>query len=462
MCVEQNERNMRLVSTILICVVILAAEVAPAEPEPERSCRGEDPSWLLDDDFSTREFVVPQPNDNDPNNLRTLTIEKLSSHPPIFRIPHFLTPDECEKLRRAAVQQGMHRGVIDSNTGLSSTTTAPKKQMGIFDANQDLRLSVTELIRMMDDFFESHLDADDIRDMMSYIGLPLLNDDSTVSIQDFLTCNKKAMYSYVTQLMDAHPSKRHRHSSMSWLKQQEAANDAVNNEQQVLLESIQARVAALTRLPESVVRHKGMELQVVHYEPRTGGHYTAHYDSLDDTDTECCHIVGRRPPCRPCRLATVLYSLSDSSRKEGGHTAFPLAATRNNIPMNHTAESVQVWRFSSASRESSYCSPGQPGLRIQPRLGQAILWYNHELHPRHDNNTTEDINAPLLGPLDRSTIHAGCPTMTRQPQQQHAEEEPWNAPGKWIANHWIEASPIPGQDEAHYRNIMEQEQPPPS
>jgi hypothetical protein len=32
----------------------------------------------------------------------------------------------------------------------------------------------------------------------------------------------------------------------------------------------------------------------------------------------------------------------------------------------------------------------------------------------------------------------------------------WNgAPGKWIANHWIEASDIPGEDEEHSEDADE-------
>jgi hypothetical protein len=33
------------------------------------------------------------------------------------------------------------------------------------------------------------------------------------------------------------------------------------------------------------------------------------------------------------------------------------------------------------------------------------------------------------------------------------ETMPWNAPGKWMANNWIEASDIAGEDEEHYRRM---------
>jgi len=133
---------------------------------------------------------------------------------------------------------------------------------------------------------------------------------------------------------------------------------------------------------------------------------------------------------------------------------------------NHTAQSVEAWRMSSASRESSYCADNGPGLRISPQLGQAILWYNHDIEHFSDaaaqdsDDSSSALTLALLGELDRSTLHAGCPSSSSSPPsstEQSQEEEvplPWNAPGKWIANHWIEASDVLGEDAEHYANMI--------
>lgn len=233
---------------------------------------------------------------------------------------------------------------------------------------------------------------------------------------------------------------------MAWLNSRSLSNE---DDRQVL-SNIRKRVVLLTGLPEYLI-HSDMELQVVHYPPttsgtnvnkegdiesKTGGHYTAHFDSLPiDPSLPCCHIVHRKAPCRPCRLATILYSLSDLD--VGGHTAFPLVNDTRRIE-NHTADTIEAWRLSSASRESSYCAEDGPGLRIRPALGQAIFWFNHH----HTDET-------LLRDLDRSTIHAGCPGSTIQ-QPSSSDRN-----GKWIANHWIEASDIVAEDKLHYGKIME-------
>eukprot|EP00957_Ditylum_brightwellii_P009006 680976-Ditylum_brightwellii.AAC.1 len=91
------------------------------------------------------------------NNTRSLTIKKLLSHPPIFCIPNFLTPAECLALCRLACTTGtgLQDGYVDSNDGL--LVSGKKKEMHLFDANDDGRLSINELICVIDDFFELHI-----------------------------------------------------------------------------------------------------------------------------------------------------------------------------------------------------------------------------------------------------------------------------------------------------------------
>jgi hypothetical protein len=123
-----------------------------------------------------------------------------------------LAPTECATLRRLAMEQGLQTGNVD-NDDLSDNT---KKKIGTFDGNNDGRLSVNELIRMVDDFFESHVSHQDIRSMLATITLPL-DKLGMVSIHDFLCSDTRAMRRYWTKLIHDIPSKRSRHSEMAWL-----------------------------------------------------------------------------------------------------------------------------------------------------------------------------------------------------------------------------------------------------
>jgi len=420
-----------------------------------------DPAWPLRGSTPKREIIVPRLHETSKEG-RKLTVERLSSHPPIFRIRNFLTPEECETLRRLAVETGLVDGYVDSDDGLGTGGERKKKKMRIIDKNGDGRLDINELTRMMDEFFETHLLENDIRSMLSLIQLPL-DEFGSVSIQDFVRSDTASIRRFFIQLVQEEPSKLSRYSRMAWLN-----TDALRSQNYVeVLELINRRVALLTELPETIV-HGAMELQVVHYEPKMakkrdktdkgggGGHFTAHFDSLASSpDLSCCHITGRRQPCRPCRLATILYNLSDGMKGGGGgETAFPLAGK---LPEECTADAVENWRMSSASRETSYCAETGPGLKIKPELGQAILWYNHDIsHLASSSSDSEDREeVPFLGELDRSTLHAGCPSWTAYDyESNNHEKQQWDVPGKWIANHWIEASDVPGEDKKRHRNTI--------
>jgi hypothetical protein len=182
--------------------------------------------------------------------------------------------------------------------------------------------------------------------MLSLIDLPLYisldndNDDNnnngtgtvTVSIKDFVKSDTALIRRYFMQLIEDNPSRRSQHSTMAWLMETSTAtmNDVHDNADALVLELIRQRVALLTGLTLHVV-HAGMELQVVHYpKPNnvnnnnnnnnnnisiirsTGaGHCMAHCDSLALSSQPCCHVVSGHSPCCTCRMATILYSLSD-------------------------------------------------------------------------------------------------------------------------------------------------------
>jgi len=151
-----------------------------------------------------------------------------------------------------------------------------------------------------------------------------------------------------------------------------------------ILESIDQRVAALTRTP--LPTHESY--QVLRYRPSEK--YSSHHDffnpDLYKGDPGTMELIegGRRN-----RLATVFMYLSDV--ESGGSTHFPRA---NYGPRPRSNE----------CDESDF----PPGMLVRPRKGKAIVFYN----VRHD------------GQLDEYSLHGGCPV---------GEGVKWSA-NKWIWN----------------------------
>ena len=62
-----------------------------------------------------------------------------------------------------------------------------------------------------------------------------------------------------------------------------------------------------------------------------------------------------------------------------------------------------------------YKKCSEANLRVPPKKGKAIIWYNH-----HINNETG-----WMGDIDLYTLHGGCPVTSGE---------------KWIANFWIKTT----------------------
>lgn len=160
---------------------------------------------------------------------------------------------------------------------------------------------------------------------------------------------------------------------------------------------IDARIAAVTRIPLEHVQTHSDPLQVVHYDKQQ--HYHSHHDVFDPT------LHTATPGLREGynRMITLLWYLNDVP--QGGETVFPLTG-----PNKFATEAEVV--MASCER----------GLKVRPRKGAALLWYNllplgnaHEARP------------------DRMSLHGGCDVF---------EGEKW-ASNKWIYNRrWAERDVI--------------------
>ncbi len=130
------------------------------------------------------------------------------------------------------------------------------------------------------------------------------------------------------------------------------------------------------------------ELQIQHYkEPRMGGQkkdfYIPHFDWI---------------PNRP-RVATLLIYLEEP--EQGGETIFPFvrhnSSNRNaQLYTRQQAEPLTLAMWNAGACEAA--PDASPWLRIRPRKGAAILFYN--IHP--DNS------------LDALSIHGSCPVIKGQ------------------------------------------------
>ena len=120
--------------------------------------------------------------------------------------------------------------------------------------------------------------------------------------------------------------------------------------------------------------------------------------------------------CVPCRFLTVLYYLNDAMENgtdtelRGGATAFPVAGQQARFA-DDTA--VMRWHLGESSHFANYCAPDGPGVRVKPRRGTAVLFYNHQL----------DRAQRWKGQIDWLSMHAACPVESGT---------------KWLANHWVQ------------------------
>lgn len=150
----------------------------------------------------------------------------------------------------------------------------------------------------------------------------------------------------------------YRNSSQMWFGRNE-------NE---LIERIEKRIADVTKVPVE----NGEQLQLVRY--REGEHYKVHWDYFDPAWPQNDAVLARGGQ----RIITFMVFLTDV--EHGGETHFP------RVPNEDKTDS----------------------LKIKPKQGRAIMWWNVDEQGR----------------LDKDTYHEGCdPT-------KPGEE-------KWIFTKWI-------------------------
>lgn len=192
--------------------------------------------------------------------------------------------------------------------------------------------------------------------------------------------------------------------------------------QDSMLNNLQVRVAAVLGLPAAYLKQKSEELQVVRYEP--GGQFKVHQDSSAFNT----------------RLVTALLYLNDVGDGSGGATWFPYAGEKA-LEVNSAQEeqdgsadplsppemvelavsgALSVYEQhsmdSDANTESAH-EQGKllPGLHVTPRLGRAVIFFNHL----------------ASGAIDPKAVHAGLPVHTGSTERAE----------KWVANYWVEYEP---------------------
>jgi hypothetical protein len=175
-----------------------------------------------------------------------------------------------------------------------------------------------------------------------------------------------------------------RNSEQAWLSCFEKPGEEVANHSFVC--DIDQRIADVTRIPLVHVQQHSDALQVVHYSPEQ--HYHSHHDFFDAT------LHPTTPGLREGynRMITFLWYLNDV--EAGGETIFPLTG-------DNKYERESDVDMSSCAR----------GLKVKPRKGAALLWYNlHALGNSHE------------GRVDRASLHGGCDVSVGE---------------KWASNKWI-------------------------
>ena len=155
--------------------------------------------------------------------------------------------------------------------------------------------------------------------------------------------------------------------------------------------AVQRAVAALLRLSRGQLLH-GMEpLLAVQY--AQGGHYEPHHDFFATSSASTTpYEAAYAPPDGSNRFATVIIYLTDSDSQDGGHTVFPYAVPSEAPKMLDGlafagAPAAPPCDFSTLHQRR--------GLMVQPRRGDALLFYNQLPN----------------GTLDGRTRHGACPVL---------------------------------------------------
>ncbi|XP_066923985.1 transmembrane prolyl 4-hydroxylase-like [Clytia hemisphaerica] len=340
------------------------------------------------------------------NRKKELHLQTLSRKQPLlFQIDDFLFSDECEYLKELAMNSGLEKSEIleDELGAVSNYGIIGEIGFEECDLDKDKKCNTSELGLLFQKEYDARLNQLVIFEIMKKT-LWDFNLDGFISPWEWNLKNLTTLVHILQNQKQSNPMIRSRFSHQTWL-QQTSSKDKI-------LKSIQDRLYQVTRLPKAIIQNNE-DLQVVKYTP--GGHYDCHMDTGagfgKNSYLPCCHLK-MDGECNVCRFMTVLYYLSDV--EQGGETAFPIAGQKN-----ITRNDLNSKPFEHYCSLSAHCHKSK--LKVQPKKGRAIIWYNHYIDPRTD----------WLGAMDRSSMHGGCAV---------------HKGVKWIANNWIDAAHLKKHD----------------
>ncbi|XP_008564032.1 PREDICTED: transmembrane prolyl 4-hydroxylase, partial [Galeopterus variegatus] len=328
-------------------------------------------------------------------------IRTLSLKPLLFEIPGFLSDEECRLIIHLAQMKGLQRSqILPTEEYEEAMSTLQVSQLDLFrllDQNHDGHLQLHEVLAQTRLGNGRWMTPENIQEMYSAIKADP-DGDGVLSLQEFSNMDLRDFHKYMRS-HKAESSELVRNSHHTWLYQGEGAHH--------VMRAIRQRVLHLTRLSPEIVE-LSEPLQVVRY--GEGGHYHAHVDSGPVyPETICSHtklIANESVPFETsCRYMTVLFYLNNVTG--GGETVFPVADNRTYDEMSLIQDDVDL-------RDTRrHCDKGN--LRIKPRQGTAVFWYNYLPDGQG-----------WVGEVDDYSLHGGC-LVTRGT--------------KWIANNWINVDP---------------------
>ncbi|KAJ8305928.1 hypothetical protein KUTeg_016473 [Tegillarca granosa] len=304
---------------------------------------------------------------------RHINLHTVSVKPLIIEIQDFLTKEECEYFIQLAKDEGLENSQTYHNKNR-------KGQVELYDTNRDKKLSVEEMSLTIQGAFDTYLDNSDILQMYKDENIDK-NNDEILTPDELKNFSPSKLEKYIKKLLKKHPEKHSRYSQQVWLYP-DSSKDPV-------FKTLQERVSTIVNLPIELIRMS--DFQVVTYDIK--GHYNAHFDSaMKDKSHRCC-------------------TRNIKTKCQGGETAFPVA---NN-------DTVDTYEVQNKNLVNLYKNCKDVSLKISPKQGKAIIWYNHFVD-------TED---GWMGDMDNYTLHGGCPVIRGR---------------KWIANFWIKTTDNKSED----------------
>ncbi|EDO48200.1 predicted protein [Nematostella vectensis] len=244
-------------------------------------------------------------------------IKTLSMRPPIFEIPDFLAPLECDFITALAERKGL--GPNDKATHNEGVTFEdPENTFTNWDYNGDGFIDAQEIV-LLPGKIDLKFDEKDAKKMFLELGMDKDN-NGKIDLEELKNTELSKIKEYFLERLQDNDQRRNATSTQAWLWHDD---DELLRYQPDLMDRFHERLEAITKIPKEIIE-ESEPLQVLKY--NQGSYHYCQQDSEPNVVQIPCCQYGDTKQCRLCRFISVAYFLNDV--ENGGEIVFPLANSK--------------------------------------------------------------------------------------------------------------------------------------